>query len=109
MALEYGAGGDIQVTLEGPFGNAGESARLTEIFLPASGWKGADSPYAQAVTVEGVSVNSKVDLQPSPAQLLGRRLALMAENDQGVVTVYALGDKPEGDLLVQATLTEVVR
>ena len=34
-------------------------------------------------------------------------IALMAENSEGVVTVYAFGDKPLDDMAIQATLTEV--
>lgn len=108
MALQFGSGGGLRVTMAGPFGNAAANGRLTQITLPAGLWKGAVSPYAQTVTVEGVSVTSKVDLQPSAEQLQGRNLALLAENDGGVVTVYALGDRPESDLVIQATLTEVV-
>lgn len=111
MALEYGTGGNITVSMEGPFGGSGTAVKLTEIALPAANWKGGESPYSQVVAVEGVSVNSKVDLQPSVEQLEifhDKDIAFSTENDGGVVTVYAIGDKPTSDYTIQATIMEVV-
>ena len=111
MALTYGNGAGLEVTMEGPFGSGGTAAKLTEIFLPASGWKGAESPYSQVVVVDGVSVNSMVNLQPSVEQLEifhDKDIAFTVENDGGVVTVFVIGDKPTGDYTIQATLMEVI-
>ena len=112
MALQYGAGGGITVAMEGPFGGGGGAAvKLTSVTLPAANWKGAESPYSQVVTVEGVSVNSMVNLQPSVEQLEifhDKDLAFSTENDGGVVTVFAIGDKPSNDYTIQATIMEVV-
>lgn len=112
MALEYGAGGSITVSMAGPFGGSGGAGvKLTHITLPADGWKGGESPYYQVVDVEGVSVNSMVNLQPSVEQLEifhDKDLAFSTENDGGVVTVYAVGDKPTNDYTIQATIVEVV-
>lgn len=111
MALEYGTGGTITVSMAGPFGGSGTSAKLTNITLLADNWKGATSPYSQVVTVEGVSVNSMVDLQPSVEQLEifhDKDIAFSTENDGGVVTVYVVGDKPTSDYTIQATIMEVI-
>lgn len=111
MALQYGAGGSISVTMEGPFGGSGTAVKLTQITLPAANWKGAESPYSQVVVVDGVSVSSKVDLQPSVEQLEifhDKDIAFSTENDRGVVTVYAIGDKPSNDYTIQASIMEVV-
>lgn len=112
MALEYGEGGSFAVTMEGPFGNAGSSAvKLTGFVAPVANWKGGTSPYFQIVEVEGISVNSKVDIQLSVdqmQQLHEKDIAFTTENDGGTVTLWAIGDKPETDLTFQATLTEVV-
>ena len=112
MALQYGAGGSFTVRMEGPYGGSGgTAAKLTEVTLLASAWKGGESPYSQVVAVDGVSVNSKVDLQPSVEQLEifhDKDLAFSTENDRGVVTVYAIGDKPTNDYTIQATITEVL-
>ena len=111
MAQQYGEGGGITVSMEGPFGSSGTAVKLTEVTLLASGWKGGESPYYQVVDVEGVSVNSMVNLQPSVEQLEifhDKDIAFTTENDGGVVTVFAIGDKPTNDYTIQATLVEVV-
>lgn len=110
MALQYGSGGGISVAMEGPFGGSGTAVKLTEVTLLASAWKGAESPYSQVVDVKDVSVNSMVSLQPSVEQLEifhDKDIAFTTENDGGVVTVYAIGDKPTNDYTIQATITEV--
>ena len=108
MALDYGTGGHLTVSLEGPFGGSGMSAKLTEITLPAANWKGAESPYRQIVAVQGISVNSMVCIHPSVEQIQGKRIAFTAENEAGVVTVYAYGDKPQEDYTMQVSLMEVI-
>ena len=83
---------------------------LTEITLLASAWVGTESPYSQVVEVSGVSEYSKVDILPSVEQLAvfhNKDLAFVTENDEGVVTVYAIGDKPQNDYTIQALITEV--
>ena len=112
MALDYGTGGNYTVSMAGPFaGGGGSEAKLTYITLPAANWKGGESPYYQVVEVEGVSVNSMVNLQLSEEQveIIHDRevVAFTAVNDGGVVTVKAVGDKPNNDYVIQATVTEV--
>ena len=80
------------------------------IMLSASDWTGTTSPYSQIVSVSGVMSNSKIDLQPTAAQLAELQamgVALMTENDNGVITVYALNNKPTSDYTIQATITEI--
>lgn len=108
MTQQYGAGGDLRVTLAGPFGGSGAAQRLTQLTLYADRWKGAVSPYSQTLSPEGISVNSRVDLLPDAQQLQQLHCLLTAENDGGTVTVYAVGEKPAGDLTLTAALTEVV-
>jgi len=76
---------------------------------------GADvvDTYSQVVTVENavITPNSKVDLQPTTSdlcRLYDWGVALTTKNVGGVITVYAVGAKPEGSLPIQATVTEVV-
>ena len=85
--------------------------RIGSVDLLASKWEGAASPYYQVVTIEGVTENSQVDLTPSVAQLAifhQKDLAFVTENEDGIVTVYAIGQKPENDYNIQVTMTEVV-
>ena len=87
------------------------TARLTTITIRASEWSGSDSLYSQVVTVEGVKPNSKVDLLPSVEQLAifhNKDVSFVTENENGVITVYAIGDKPLLDYTMQAQITEVV-
>ena len=108
MAIFYGTADSLQAQLKGPYGSV--AIRAVEVQLAADGWKGAVSPFSQAVTVPGITAASRVDLQPGAELLEQMRLAgmgLAAENDGGQVTVYAFGAKPLVNLTVQATVTEV--
>ena len=44
--------------------------KLTTVTLSAANWTGSASPYSQAVTVNGVTNNSKLDLQPTAVQIV---------------------------------------
>lgn len=91
-------------------GTGGSSARIGEVTLTAIGWIGNTSPYAQIVSIDGVTENSQVDLTPSVEQLsifYEKDLTFVTENDNGVVTVYAIGQKPQNDYTIQVTITEV--
>ena len=91
-------------------GNA-PTARIGYATLTANGWVGDKSPYSQVVDIEGVTANSQVDLTPSIEQLTifyEKDLAFVTENEDGVVTVYAIGQKPTNDYTIQVTITEVI-
>lgn len=84
--------------------------KCTSITLPAASWTGDTNPWSQVVNINGVTTNSKVDLQPTAVQIVelqNNDIALMAENDDGVVTVYAIGSKPTVDYTMQVLITEV--
>lgn len=86
-------------------------ARIGEVTLLANRWIGETSPYSQVVAIEGVTENSQVDLTPNVEQLAifhNKDLAFVTENNAGTVTVYAIGQKPENDYVMQVTITEVV-
>lgn len=85
-------------------------ARIVDIFLSADAWVEKDEYYSQVVSVEGATSRSQVDLTPSVEQLAifhDKDLAFVTENVGGVVTVYAIGQKPTNDYTMQATVTEV--
>ena len=93
----------IKISMKSP-------ARIAEIDLPAEKWQGTESPYSQVVTVPTVTPYSQVDLTPSVEQLAifyEKDLTFVTENEDGVVTVYAIGQKPENDYTIQVTITEV--
>lgn len=84
--------------------------KYKELTLSTS-WSGNESPYSQSVTVAGATANTKVDIQPSTtvlAQMIeDGTTALFIENNNGILTAFAIGKKPSTQLTVQVTLTEV--
>ena len=88
-----------------------DAPKLTSITMPAASWSGSSNPYSQVVACNGVNVNSKLDLQPTPAQIVelqDAEISLMATNTNGVVTVWAIGNKPTSDYTMDVLITEVV-
>lgn len=111
MATDYGTSSGITVQMEGPFGSVGSSGKIAQISLPAANWKNAESPFFQTVEVPGISESSMVLLQASKEQIAAfctDGIALCIENESGIATAYAIGNKPTADLTLQVTLTEVV-
>lgn len=84
---------------------------INTITLVSDHWVGDASPYSQVVTIAGVTDHSKVDLQPSVDQLTifhEKDLAFVTENDNGIVTVFCVGQKPVHDYTMQVVITEVI-
>lgn len=98
-----------------PLGNSGQVSsgsvsKIGEVTLLASAWSGSNKLYSQVVSIDGVTKYSQVDLTPSVEQLVvfyEKDLTFVAENENGVVTVYAIGQKPTNDYTIQVTITEV--
>lgn len=83
---------------------------IAEVSLPASAWEGSERLWHQVVTIPGTTEYSQVDLTPSAEQLTifhEKDIAFTTENEDGIVTVFAIGDKPSNDYVIQATITEV--
>ena len=108
MAAEYVA--DTKTYVDRNGGSAGSAVRVSSVTLKAASWKGSANLYSQVVTIAGVTENSQVDLTPSVEQLAifyEKDLTFVTENEDGVVTVYAIGQKPTNDYTIQVTITEV--
>lgn len=87
-----------------------DAPKLTSITIPAANWSDSGNPWSQVVACNGVNVNSKLDLQPTPTQIVelqDSEISLMATNNQGVVTIWAIGNKPTSDITMQVLITEV--
>lgn len=87
-----------------------EAAKIGEVTLLASKWVGENNLYSQIVEIEGVTERSQVDLTPDVQQLAifyNKDITFVTENEDGVVTVYVIGQKPENDYTIQVTITEV--
>lgn len=109
MALQYGKTANYTAEFAGPFSSmVGSMAKRVIISLPASGWKGAESPFSQSVIVEGISTNSKVDLTADSGQMKKlMQTIIYIENDDGAATAWAIGQKPAEDFTLTAFITEV--
>ena len=109
MELEYVM--DAKKYIDSLVISGGASARLSNVTIQASAWKTeADGLHSQVVSIAGVTEYSKVDLLPSVEQLAifhNKDVAFVTENEDGVVTVYAIGDKPTQDYTMQVQITEV--
>lgn len=89
---------------------ARSAVRIAEVTLLSSKWIGSARLYAQVVAIDGITEYSQVDLKPSIEQLAifhNKDIAFVTENEDGVVTVYVLGDKPADDYTIQVSITEV--
>ncbi len=86
-----------------------DAIRLTSIHL-TDDWEGSGL-YTQIVTIEGITPNSKVDIQPDADVfanlLLDGVTALWVQNDNGLLTACSLGAAPTDELTIQCTVTEV--
>lgn len=72
----------------------------------------ADNRYYQVVTVQNavITSSSKVDLLPDALQLSvfhEKDLTFVAENEDGVVRVYCVGQVPQHAYDIRCTVTEV--
>jgi hypothetical protein len=83
------------------------------VTIHADKWEQADdNRWYQVVTVDNAVITpmSKVDLQPDSEQLSTfheKDLAFVTENEDGVVSVFCVGQVPTNDYTIQATVTEV--
>ena len=85
-------------------------SRIAYIELLSSNWEGSESLYSQVVSIDGVTENSKIDINPSIEQLAifhEKDIAFVAENENGIVTVYCIGQRPTANYQMQVTITEV--
>lgn len=90
----------------------------TTITLYSDKWEsveGYDKRYTQDITEQlagKVTVNSKIDLQPTPEQLYSFRVkdvTFTTVNEDGIVRVCAIGARPANDYEdIQVTITEVI-
>ena len=88
----------------------GTTSRITYINLMSENWQGSDNLYSQIVNIDGITEYSKVDINPSVEQLAvfyKKDVTFVTENEDGVVTVYCIGQKPLDDYTMQVTITEV--
>ena len=91
-------------------GDGAPAPKLTSITMLSNAWTGSDGLYSQNIVVNGVEANTKLDLQPTPVQIVNLQdaeISLMLTNDGGVVTAWAINGKPAEDYTMSILLTEV--
>lgn len=104
------AEGNLQRKQVSAYG-AGAKPKSATITLLAANWTGDTNPWSQVITIDNITSYSKIDLQPDAyqiVQLQSDEISLMAENNDGIITVYAIGNKPVEDYTMQVLITEVV-
>ena len=90
--------------------------KTASVHIDPSQWKRAedgDDRYYQVVTVQNaiVTENSKIDLNPSSDDLAvfhQKDLTFVAENWDGQIRVYCIGQVPQNAYNIPCTVTEVV-
>ena len=105
-----------KLTMEDENGNnivvSGAKIVNGSVELLANEWvSGGENLWSQVVEISGVTPNSQIDLTPSVEQLAvfhNKDIAFVAGNNGGVVTVYAIGQKPTNDYTMQITVKEVI-
>ena len=89
---------------------------LTNINFIANNWVtepvsvGDVAKYSQQISVDNITKNSKIDLQPTEEQLLDMQhdnIEIQIINDNGVITAYAYNHAPTKDYVMQATIEEI--
>lgn len=89
---------------------AGSVKRQVDITLPAANWVCEGKKYSQVVEIHGITPYHQVNLTPSDDQLVifhDKDLTFTTKNEDGVVTVTAIGQKPSNDYVIQAKIEEV--
>lgn len=102
---------DLQMKLNQSMAASASTAAPTRGTINlTSTWTGESSPYTQTVTISGITItsDSKVDLLPD-ATVLAQMIedgttALWIQNNNGVLTAYAMGNAPTVALSVQCTV-----
>lgn len=98
------------LTINGVTYTVGQPITVSDVTLLASAWVGEGYNYSQVVEITGVSNTSQVDLKPSSEQLeifRDKDIAFVAENENGIVTVKVIGEKPTNDYTIQVSISEV--
>ena len=111
--LETQLSGDVAGNLQVQINQINRKIKssIAYITLYADKWNEYDDiHYSQDVTINGITTNSKIDLQPDTAvftQMFEDDVAAMyIENNNGTITVYAIEAKPTVDLTIQVTVTD---
>lgn len=111
VVAEGNISGSISMPKEKEVVKYANAPKISEVTLLADAWGGdGDKWHSQVVACKDNTERCQVDLTPSLEQLeifYEKDLTFLTKNKGGVVTVYAVGQKPLNDYTIQVTLTEV--
>lgn len=86
------------------------SPKMAAVVMAAANWTGSGILWSQAVTINGITANSVIDLVPSADQvnsLVSIGAMMTVENNNGAATVHVIGNKPNVDYTMKVLITEV--
>ena len=89
--------------------NKPASPKVSAVNLLASGWTGSGAHWTQMVGINDITVNSKIDIQPTVDQIASLQAvgAMMTiENNNGAATAHVIGNKPNIDYTFKILITE---
>ena len=95
--------------LKGDKGDSGKF-KYANVTLEAALWSDGVSPFTQTMDIEGVGENTCINLCPDAnviqASITGKYV-LSVVNNNGVVTFYAINNKPTTNIVMQVQIVEV--
>lgn len=83
--------------------------RVVTVSLAETWNSDVEGKYSQVLTLDGITKNSRLDLQPSADMLAEFKqlgLVFVTENKGGTITVYSVGNMPLKSYTMQATIVE---
>lgn len=86
-----------------------DNTKIINTTISAASWVGT-GPYSQSLTIGSATASTKFDIQAdvdTMSTILNNGYCMSIKNDNGLVTIYAIGTKPAVDLNVQLLSTEV--
>lgn len=88
------------------------TSNAIEITVYADDWVASDDEtyYTQIVDIDGITMNSRVDLTPTPAQiiqLMTEEVSMFMANEDGIITAYCINGTPSSDMTISAIISEV--
>lgn len=86
-----------------------DNTKIINITIPAASWVGT-GPYSQILDIKSATASTKLDIQADAdtmATILSRGYCMSIKNDNGEITIHAIGTKPTVDLNVQLLAIEV--
>ena len=85
--------------------------KIAFVSLLADNWiEEEDELFSQVVEIQGTTKNSSIVINPNIEQLKifkNKDITFVVENNNNIITVYCLGQKPNNDYTVQVSIVEV--